>query len=59
VRYVEVSKVYATHGSQQGQYSKFTFEQQVAIGKLCLTTRQPGGFLPLSDVLVNLVSSHH
>jgi len=43
-----------------GQYGKYTLEQQVAIGKYAsLYAWQPGGFLPLSDVLVNEVPSDH
>ena len=50
---IEVSKVCTACGSQEHPAAGSDWQ-------VCLTARQPGGFLPLSDVLVDLVvPSHH
>ena len=42
-----------------GKYGRFTFKQPFSDWQVCLTARQPGSFLPLSDVLLAAVPSLH
>ena len=43
----------------RGKYGRFTPKQPGSDRQVCLTARQAGGFLPLSDVLLDVVPSQH